>query len=68
MTYDLFLIFQFSRIFKPYEFCAANPCKNSGTCVDGQDNYTCQCAKGWTGPTCDAVGEYISCFLIVGNV
>lgn len=32
--------------------CAAAPCKNSGTCVDGVNAYTCQCKGGWVGTTC----------------
>jgi hypothetical protein len=42
--------------------CADSPCKNSGTCTDGIDTYSCNCAtsnvnsageSGWTGPTCE---------------
>jgi len=25
------------------ELCDSNPCQNGGTCVDGTNNYTCQC-------------------------
>ena len=33
--------------------CNPNPCANGGTCIDGVDSYTCQCAAGYTGPNCN---------------
>ncbi|XP_035660544.1 neurogenic locus notch homolog protein 1-like isoform X2 [Branchiostoma floridae] len=33
--------------------CASSPCKNSGTCRDGQDRYTCDCPPGWEGRNCE---------------
>ena len=33
--------------------CVPNPCANGGTCTDGVDSYTCDCAAGYTGPNCD---------------
>ncbi|KAH0619448.1 hypothetical protein JD844_000091 [Phrynosoma platyrhinos] len=32
--------------------CTSNPCANGGTCVDGIQSYSCQCARGWSGSTC----------------
>ena len=32
--------------------CAVNPCEHGGTCVDGDNTYTCSCTQGWTGTTC----------------
>uniref|UniRef100_A0A8C9MS06 Fibulin 7 n=1 Tax=Serinus canaria TaxID=9135 RepID=A0A8C9MS06_SERCA len=29
--------------------CSSNPCANSGTCVDGNQSYTCLCPPGWSG-------------------
>lgn len=29
--------------------CIPNPCKNNGTCVDGDGTFTCKCASGWSG-------------------
>jgi len=30
-----------------------NPCKNEGTCIDGVNSFTCACAAGWSGDTCE---------------
>lgn len=32
--------------------CAANPCRNAGTCVDGVNDFTCTCTLGFTGKDC----------------
>jgi hypothetical protein len=32
--------------------CLSEPCMN-GECIDGANQYTCQCAPGWTGVNCD---------------
>ena len=34
-------------------YCGGSPCKNNGTCSNGQYSYTCQCQTGWTGKNCD---------------
>uniref|UniRef100_A0A8C3Q950 Uncharacterized protein n=1 Tax=Geospiza parvula TaxID=87175 RepID=A0A8C3Q950_GEOPR len=34
--------------------CSSNPCANSGTCVDGNQSYTCLCPPGWSGPSCQS--------------
>ncbi|NXC69803.1 FBLN7 protein, partial [Anhinga anhinga] len=34
--------------------CSSNPCANSGTCVDGNQSYTCLCPQGWSGPSCQS--------------
>ena len=39
--------------------CNSNPCQNGGQCTDanaqyvGAAGFTCACAAGWSGPTCD---------------
>ena len=30
-----------------------NTCKNGGECFDGINDFTCKCADGWEGKTCD---------------
>ena len=32
--------------------CASIPCQNGGSCNDQLNKFTCQCAEGWTGTTC----------------
>lgn len=29
--------------------CKSHTCQNGATCIDGVENYTCQCAQGFTG-------------------
>ncbi|XP_035670173.1 fibropellin-1-like [Branchiostoma floridae] len=33
--------------------CAAVVCQNGGTCHDGEDSYTCECAVGYEGDHCE---------------
>ena len=34
--------------------CVPNPCQNEGSCEDGVNMFTCDCANtGYTGPTCE---------------
>ncbi|XP_078377795.1 uncharacterized protein LOC144660948 [Oculina patagonica] len=36
--------------------CTNNPCQNAGTCtVTGDDSYSCQCAEGYYGNSCEKV-------------
>uniref|UniRef100_A0A8C6KD91 Fibulin 7 n=2 Tax=Nothobranchius TaxID=28779 RepID=A0A8C6KD91_NOTFU len=32
--------------------CLSSPCMNGGTCVDEVNQFSCVCAKGWAGVTC----------------
>ena len=38
--------------------CASSPCQNGGTCVDQVNQYTCQCAAGYSGTTCATSKKY----------
>jgi len=33
--------------------CASSPCRNAGTCVDGVNQYTCNCLLGFAGRQCE---------------
>ena len=33
--------------------CSSWPCQNGGNCVDGVDEYECQCLGDWEGLECD---------------
>lgn len=34
-------------------FCANNPCLNSGICSQAINTYNCTCPSAWTGPNCE---------------
>jgi hypothetical protein len=38
---------------QPDDDCASDPCLNGGTCVDGDDAYTCDCKDGYDGDDCE---------------
>lgn len=38
--------------------CVSNACKNDGSCVDGINEYTCNCRVGFMGEQCET-GELI---------
>ena len=33
--------------------CKSDPCLNGGTCKDGINSFSCQCAEGFDGSTCE---------------
>ena len=35
------------------DHCTPNPCQNGGRCTSGSLSFTCECAEGFTGLTCD---------------
>ena len=37
--------------------CSSNPCENGGTCIDGFNEYSCQCVPGYMGANCET-GSY----------
>ena len=44
---------KFSLFVADVDDCAAQPCHNGGTCIDGVNDYTCVCAVGFTGENCN---------------
>ena len=55
------------------DHCARNPCRNGGSCTNSHTGYSCACATGYTGHTCDKskISEeksYISGTFIVSSV
>jgi hypothetical protein len=37
--------------------CAAAPCRHGGTCVSNTSKFTCHCASGWSGETCETCAD-----------
>ena len=35
--------------------CDPDPCQNNGTCLDGINNYRCECNSDWMGQNCTEV-------------
>ena len=49
--------------FADIDYCETSTCDNGGTCIDGIDDYTCECQEGYTGSNC----ETGKCFSIVSS-
>ena len=39
--------------------CAANPCKNGGSCFDFVNEYKCICHLGFEGKNCEQVSTFV---------
>ena len=45
--------------------CDCNPCQNGGSCYDGVNYYTCQCASEFTGTHCQTnINVYVTAILV----
>ena len=33
--------------------CESSPCLNGGSCTNTDTGFTCDCAEGWRGDTCE---------------
>ena len=38
--------------------CLGISCHNGGTCTDGVNEYTCECAAGYTGMNCETGEQF----------
>ena len=47
------VIFYNMIAFTDIDDCMPDSCLNGGTCEDGINSFTCQCAEGFDGPTCE---------------
>ena len=45
-------------------FCFVNPCRNGGTCREGEERFVCDCPKGFSGPACAGQYNITSRFII----
>ena len=43
--------------FKDVDDCVNHTCQNDGSCVDGVNNYSCNCSPEFTGDRCE-IGRY----------
>ena len=41
--------------------CADQPCQNGGNCTDAVNDYTCNCAAGYSGKNCSLSKDYALC-------
>ena len=51
-------------LLKDIDECVNHTCKNGGSCVDGVNNYSCNCLAGFTGDRCET-GRYLPLFAVV---
>ena len=48
------------KISFPVKPCDNSPCHNNGTCENNEDSFTCTCAEGFKGDTCEEEGKVAS--------
>ena len=42
-----------ASIYTDIDECESQPCQHDASCLDGISSFTCICALGYTGPTCN---------------
>ena len=47
--------------------CEADSCKNGATCVDGINEFSCQCLEGYEGKACEISKKAIICSVLICN-
>lgn len=45
--------------------CLSEPCLNGGSCVESSHGFECQCAPGWTGPSCNISKPSLHCLKLL---
>ena len=45
--------------------CVSHQCGNGGSCVDGVNNYSCNCLAGFTGSHCETGMPVCCCIFVV---
>ena len=58
---NVIYLFLPSCIISDIDECVNHTCQNGGSCLDGNNKYTCKCLAGFTGYHCEA-GEFIFTF------
>ena len=51
-----------------FDKCSPNPCQNGGTCVNGDNTYTCQCTGNFTGHSCHLGKSKCNLFYMFASV
>ena len=50
-------------LFSDIDDCSPSPCQNGGSCVDGVNQFTCDCVTGFSGINCE-ISKYLTCLNI----
>ena len=55
----------FAVILADIDDCANQPCQNGGNCTDAVNDYTCNCAAGYSGKKCSVGEDKFHCLIIL---
>lgn len=47
-------------IFPDFDECISAPCQNSGTCINLDNSFMCNCSSAWEGNLCQFGKFYIN--------
>lgn len=54
-------------VFTAEHACLSDPCHNRGSCRETALGFECECAPGWTGPTCSTSKSGVGLLSILGE-